>query len=412
MKELLQRPEGNWFEEMTSAALREAALSRVLSLQFQSVYRIPNCVFSALKHLVMLDISHNPIEEVPDEIADLKSLHGLFMFQCSELQKIPAALGKCANLKILDARRTAISHLPTCLGESRLEEILLDGAEKLEHTQRKAFELFTDEQLAKGIKIKPGKEQIRVKTDNLKQFLRKAHEMKSLERKIRHEFEENLYRSEAETEAGQLRISSLISQVVQAFQDADDLRSVLRHCTRLFPTNLDAVDVGKIRERQEELKRDNERKKLAANLELKVRRIYFNVIEPNEATELCRKISQSITKLADMQFLIQHGSKIFPKDPKQVELEVLIANLHSLREAIAQEREQGILGLLKAAEVFYGHVDPAKLEPFVRKASSHFSKPNDLKLITADMALYFPSKYETLTLDTKCVKRAFAASKN
>lgn len=66
-----------------------------------------------------------------------------------------------------------------------------------------------------------------------------------------------------------------------------------RHCDRLFPENLAAagavdptVAAARLREKFTVLRRKNERKRLASQLELEMRAIYYDVIDP-AAVEGC-----------------------------------------------------------------------------------------------------------------------------
>lgn len=65
------------------------------------------------------------------------------------------------------------------------------------------------------------------------------------------------------------------------------IRQVARHCDRLFPEDLAATGVvdpaiaaATLREKFTVLRRKNERKRLASQLELKMRAIYYDVIDP------------------------------------------------------------------------------------------------------------------------------------
>ena len=63
-------------------------------------------------------------------------------------------------------------------------------------------------------------------------------------------------------------------------QDIDELKSVIRNCERLFPEDLGLANAREIKRTFTSLKRENQMKKLAAEVELKLRAIYFNVIRP------------------------------------------------------------------------------------------------------------------------------------
>lgn len=63
-------------------------------------------------------------------------------------------------------------------------------------------------------------------------------------------------------------------------QDFDEIKSLIRNTERLFPADLVVADAKAIRALFVRLKRENRMKKLAAEVELKIRAIYFNRIKP------------------------------------------------------------------------------------------------------------------------------------
>ena len=54
---------------------------------------------------------------------------------------------------------------------------------------------------------------------------------------------------------------------------------------------------------------------MAANVEIKIRNIYFDRIERAEVTELLDSIYANVKSLEDIQFLVQYASQIFPEEP-------------------------------------------------------------------------------------------------
>lgn len=76
-----------------------------------------------------------------------------------------------------------------------------------------------------------------------------------------------------------------------------------RHCDRLFPTNLatagelnPTVAAARLRDKFVVLGRKNERKRLASQLELKMRAIYYDVIDPAAVEGYITSIYQQVRR--------------------------------------------------------------------------------------------------------------------
>lgn len=74
-----------------------------------------------------------------------------------------------------------------------------------------------------------------------------------------------------------------------------------RHCDRLFPANLEAageldptIAAARLRDKYIVLGRKNERKRLASQLELKMRAIYYDVIDPAAVEGYIASIYQQV----------------------------------------------------------------------------------------------------------------------
>ena len=59
-------------------------------------------------------------------------------------------------------------------------------------------------------------------------------------------------------------------------QETQEQRQVIRNCERLFPDDLDAANAAEIKATYVALRRENDKKQLRAELDLKLRAIYFN----------------------------------------------------------------------------------------------------------------------------------------
>lgn len=80
----------------------------------------------------------------------------------------------------------------------------------------------------------------------------------------------------------------LVDDIFCNFPDHAAIKSLIRNHKRLFPEKIEAVDLAKVRRTFETLRKDNLRKKYAASLELKLRAIYFDRIDPTKVEGIVR----------------------------------------------------------------------------------------------------------------------------
>ena len=90
-----------------------------------------------------------------------------------------------------------------------------------------------------------------------------------------------VYREVADSLEGQHLIPAFVQAVVEAFsENLEELRNVVRNCDRLFPSDLSQARhpqraAKKLKEKLIELVRETAKIKMSAELELKLRAIYY-----------------------------------------------------------------------------------------------------------------------------------------
>lgn len=97
-----------------SARYQMAKRSQFLHLSHCGLSSIPPEVFE-MSDLVRLDLGHNEITEIPDEISRLTSLEQLWC-NSNPLQKLSPELYQCSKLKVIDLRDTEINDIPREIG--------------------------------------------------------------------------------------------------------------------------------------------------------------------------------------------------------------------------------------------------------------------------------------------------------
>jgi len=94
--------------------------------------------------------------------------------------------------------------------------------------------------------------------------------------------------------------------------------SVIRNAARLFPASIADFRVEAVRARQAALVRDNRRKQLSADLELRLRAVYYDRIDISRVEPLVNGITAAMPSLDDMQFLLAHIRELLPERPEEV----------------------------------------------------------------------------------------------
>lgn len=115
-----------------------ASSTDAVYLSFKQLRSIPPDAFT-LTDLCRLDVGHNRLVEVPDEIGKLGKLEELWLNENRQLSSISTHIEHCHKLRRLDISHTALRSLPLELGRlQNLVEISLTGTE-LEPEQAAAF---------------------------------------------------------------------------------------------------------------------------------------------------------------------------------------------------------------------------------------------------------------------------------
>ena len=193
-------------------------------------------------------------------------------------------------------------------------------------------------------------------------------------------------------------------------------------------------------------------KKLAAELELKLRNIYFDRIDPQKVEGIVNGIYEVIRDLDDIIFLIKHAKVLFPERSEDVVAATVRDNLVQLQNKLAQERQAAIDGLERALKAYYAGMltekwkvariavnpfleifalrssllyrlltpplppsfllsdtEPVEVKKATVDAAEFFKKSEEIKNLAADVNIHFPADF--LDLVAKEVRRSFVKAK-
>jgi hypothetical protein len=365
------------------STLDKARQTGILYLSHLGLKTIPEEVFT-IKNLIRLDLGWNHLEEISPRIGELAKLEELWLNR-NPLRCLPVELESCVKLKILYLRETTLRKIPNEIGRLRhLMEIDLQGTQ-LKPKQQAVFDEGGTYKLLSHLKNRDQRKQAKIKM---------AQRMR-----------EGIYREVWDSPGGPEQVVILVKDVIRTFDSLEEIKSLIRNVERLFPEDIELVDIDSIRDYFFQLRRENEMKKLAAELELKIRVIYFDRIKVELVEDMVHDIYREINNLDDIKFLIRYAPKLFPPTAKEVTGAGVADAVYTLQEQMAKEREDAINGLLQAIKGQYPHVEPPQVQKLTDETAAFFKKVVDLKKLAADVNVFFPAEFESAV--PKMIRREF-----
>ena len=118
---------------------------------------------------------------------------------------------------------------------------------------------------------------------------------------------------------------------------------------------------------------------LAAEMELKLRCIYFDAIKPELVEGIVHGIYGQITELEDIEFLIRHATDIFPERSIDIDAVQVRESMEALQDRMAAERAAAIKGLELALRGIYDTVEPPLVRALAERVAGAFKKLEELK---------------------------------
>lgn len=370
-----------------ASKIEDAKKHGLLHLTQCSLLRCPSALFAAQElssTLFRLDLSFNMLESIPEAIGCLVELRELWLNHNPRLTSLPHSLIKCVDLQVLDVRSTAINALPCEYGRLQNVKVLDIGSTPLEKRWIKKEHItrvLEDGDDEDGDSGRNSDEFVDSETptrcQQLMKQLRRKDERSHLKHALFEKLHDEVYRIERVDIASALAIRAMLQRVLKHFPLADELRSLIRNAERLFPSAfsgpaMEKVDALALRRAYEVLHHANERKKRAADLEIKIRNLYFDRIDPTTVEGMVKSIYEHIPDLHDIKFLINHASVLFPKDAKDVDGQEIHQKLVTLQQEIARERAAAIEKLLAAVKAVYSDTEPDQALKLVTKVVALF----------------------------------------
>ncbi|ETN24438.1 hypothetical protein PPTG_00763 [Phytophthora nicotianae INRA-310] len=357
--------------------------------------------------LVRLDLSFNQLEgphAIPDAIGSLVALREFYVNNNPRLKRLPSSLVNCTKLQDLDASSSALETLPQELGRlQHLRVINIDDTPLQRRWVSKGHLLKKnedDEPLIFSLSSYTDQQTTSTSCQQILRKLRRKDEREQLKRELFDLLHDKTYRLKRldDSATASAVLYTTLRRVLKLFPQAVDVRSLLRNTERLFPQEfsikkIENLDATRIRREFDVLRTATERKRRAADLELKIRNLYFDRIDPTTVEGMVRQIYDHLTELSDIKFLIKYAPRLFPKEARSVNGEQIKRDLVALQQQFAQERAAAVDKLLAAVKTLYSDTEPDNVRTLVDSVAALFKNTKELLSLAADASAHFPADF-------------------
>jgi Leucine-rich repeat (LRR) protein len=344
---------------------------------------IPSAVFET-KRIVRLDVSHNNIAYIPHQIGELSSLRELWLHH-NPIVEIPASIGQCSVLEVVDLRKTLISDLPP--------EICLLG---------KLFEMDW-----RGCPLEGFLHENEIEYGNLQGLIALStyrYKRLNLRSALLEQLSGEHFAHDSDKPNIEQRIESVVDMAYDAFPDLDEFALFVRRVDKLLPHEIDSIhehSMSDARVEFQNLRDETTRKRLAADVEIKLRAIYFDMVEPPVIERMLKSIYDCVSSLPDIQFLVKYAKQVMPEDPMQVEGSLVWDNILTFQAELTSKRNTAIGNLANALSQLYpeqeAHVIREKAEElalfYQRERFATTKELNTLSQLTAEVGKLFPPDF-------------------
>jgi Leucine rich repeat len=299
--------------------LEQAKRTRQLHLSAAELYALPQPI-TDLTMLLRLDLSFNRIAELPGAMfAALSNLEQLWLNN-NPLLELPATIEHAKQLQVLDLRNTKLVKLPCEL--SRLPHLIDVDVH--------------------GVPLQGALCKACTSTTTLLAYLGKLDSGDLLRDELMDKLAAQLYRDVALTKEGRRQLPAFADAVCAEFTSITELRQVVRHCDRLCPPTLvtdAATATVRMRQQYTALRRETQMKELSAELELKLRALYYDRIDVAAVDSCVKAVYSRVTVLEDMQFLIKHAAQALPKNSEDITGDGVLLSIKALQQQAAAAKQ-------------------------------------------------------------------------
>ena len=347
--------------EKAREEVKRAKFTAILSLSFAALDKVPNQIFmnsDIFSKLRRLDLSYNSISILPIALQQLENLRELWL-QSNPIIEYPKELCHFKSLEVLDLRNTLIKDLPSDIS-------LLSKLHELD---------WRDTPFAKNLEadynIQPNQ------LDQLMDIKMSSYTRKELDSQLLETLNGEHYKAEADKPNIKSFIKNLVITLSTLFDNLVDYRLFVRRACTLLPEKTEMINSKTLEQTKDkfyQMQRDTTRQRMAADVEIKLRCIYFDRIERKRVVELIDSIYEHVLTLEDIIFFVQYAKEVLPPTSEEANGELIWKNILNLQEDLTNKREGAIAGLATALTALYSEQLPSVIKETAYKVAKFFQK--------------------------------------
>jgi len=374
--------------------IRASVFSNMLMLSHCCLKSFPSQLLAneeSIMKLRRLDLSHNSIVAIPLSISLLVGLKELWL-QHNPISVFPPGVQLLTKLELIDINSTNITELPTELAK-------LDKLYEFDwrHTPL-ADSLLKKHQVETNDVLK------------LRKLLLNQNTRRELEQQLFDYLLDEHFIMDADMPGIKAQILALVKDVSAQFQDLEEMHQYVRRAGKLLPERIHQVTPStapQSRQLLTEFRRDTDRSRLAADVEIKLRGMYFDRIERAEVTTLLDSIYSNVESLEDVQFLVQYAPQVLPPEPQQATGEKIWSNILNLQHDLTTKRVTSISSLAAAMGQLYPEQQPSAVQETAGEVAKYFQierfatkkELTKMSQLTAECAKVFPPDFASVDPD-------------
>jgi len=212
---------------------------------------------------------------------------------------------------------------------------------------------------------------------------------------------------EADTPGIAQRIQELVRTLSDMYGNVDEFSLFVRRADSLLPDKLKECTPShllKVKENFEEMQRQTTRKRLAADVEIKLRAVYYDRASRQDIDAMLEGIYRHVPSLEDIQHLVKYVVNIMPAEPEDVTGPLVWKNLLAHQALLTEKRQQAIATLCTSMQGLYPEQRPTDLQEKAKEVAAafaveRFATKKELERLTqvsAEATKLFPSDYPSI----------------
>lgn len=377
-------------EKRVKEEVKQSKFTNTICLAGERLFSFPDEIFNMewVGKIRRLDLSYNNIRAIPESICKMTNLKELWL-QGNPITSFPRGMGTLSHLEIIDVRNTKIVKFPPEMSTiPKLLHIDWRGTPAAE-AYGSRYDVHANDLVG------------------LKEIMSNTHRRQGLERKLFETLSEEHFVKEADKPGIGEFISNLVDTLSIMFNDLEEFRIFVKRVCNLLPeytTEITNESLKRTKDDYYAMQRATHRKRLAADVEIKLRSVYFDRIEREDVENVINSIYEHVLSLEDIQFFVKYASQVLPPTPAGANGAVVWKNILDLQQELTSKRNAAIEGLTSVMTQLYPEQEPIVLSERAAEVAKYFAQERfatkreltNLSRLTADASKLMPPDFASL----------------